>query len=219
MIDYKKLQDPNEQETELKVEEEIPRDPDEVMDEELDDKIKILDSKTKKAKKKAAKKKAKYLERVKLNMVLPTDTFDFQTEGYFSLKDIKHGEDLKKVTEGTDDPDVSEFKEDGLIEDNVESSDSDSADEDDKYDKELEKYLDKLYDQYREGRRQKVTQKLKKQKIEDTTNQEELSDEGVGDTIPHQFEDEDEDNPLIMGSEKKKTTQIFGLENPFLKEY
>jgi len=82
----------------------------------------------------------------------------------------------------------------------------------------LEKYLDKLYDQYREGRRQKVTQKLKKQKIEDTTNQEELSDEGVGDTIPHQFEDEDEDNPLIMGSEKK-TTQIFGLENPFLKEY
>jgi len=57
MIDYKKLQDPNEQETELKVEEEIPIDPDEVMDEELEEKIKILDSKTKKAKKKKQLKK------------------------------------------------------------------------------------------------------------------------------------------------------------------
>jgi len=84
MIDYKKLQDPNEQETELKVEEEIPRDPDEVMDEELDDKIKILDSKTKKAKKKQLKKKQNTLK--ELNLIW----FYLQIHLIFKQRDTFH---------------------------------------------------------------------------------------------------------------------------------
>ncbi|KAG1079074.1 hypothetical protein G6F42_023940 [Rhizopus arrhizus] len=147
--------------------EEEPLDEDELLEAELANLTKEEAAKKKRERRKANEKKMKLIQRMQLNMIIPTDIAledgGVADEEVFNIKKINkddslaklHAGDMSMADEFADDDDNNDIKVDKNLRGRVREMDmemDENMDSDEEYERDLEQQMDEAYSRYKQSR-------------------------------------------------------------------
>lgn len=147
--------------------EEEPLDEDELLEAELANLTKEEAAKKKRERRKANEKKMKLIQRMQLNMIIPTDIAledgGVADEEIFNIKKINkddslaklHSGDMSMADEFADDDDNNDIKVDKNLRGRVREMDmemDENMDSDEEYERDLEQQMDEAYSRYKQSR-------------------------------------------------------------------
>ncbi|KAG2204979.1 hypothetical protein INT47_002603 [Mucor saturninus] len=147
--------------------EEVPIDEDELLEAELLNLTKEEASKRKRERRKANEKKMKLIQRMQLNMIIPTDIAldegGVADEEIFNIKKINkddslaklHAGDMAMADEFEDDDDNNDVKVDKNLRGRIKEMDmelDENLDSDEEYERDLETQMDEAYSRYKQSR-------------------------------------------------------------------
>ncbi|CAO3653974.1 unnamed protein product [Mucor fragilis] len=147
--------------------EEEPMDEDELLEAELANLTKEEAAKKKRERRKANEKKMKLIQRMQLNMIIPTDIAledgGVADDEVFNIKKISkddslaklHAGDMSMADEFADDDDENDIKVDKNLRGRVREMDmemDENMDSDEEYERDLEQQMDEAYSRYKQSR-------------------------------------------------------------------
>ncbi|CEP16715.1 hypothetical protein [Parasitella parasitica] len=162
-----KMDKKEEQKAKAALIEEEPMDEDELLEAELANLTKEEAAKKKRERRKANEKKMKLIQRMQLNMIIPTDIAledgGVADEEVFNIKKISkddslaklHAGDMSMADEFAEDDDTNDIKVDKNLRGRVREMDmemDEDMDSDEDYDRDLEQQMDEAYSRYKQSR-------------------------------------------------------------------
>ncbi|KAG1456258.1 hypothetical protein G6F55_006604 [Rhizopus delemar] len=221
-------------EEKMTVIEEEPMDEDEMLEAELSNLTKEEAAKRKREKRKANEKKMKLIQRMQLNMIVPTDiALDDNGLGedeIFNIKKIKKDASLEKLQKGdmsmADDLEEDDGPDDIKVDKNMkgriaEMDMDEDLDSEDEYERDLENQMDEDYNRYKQRRAERDAKFRAKQAREEqdewsgfddkktqNKNRDKKFDSDSDSDSDSEEEDKDESDNDVSSSEDEEMTPI-----------